>query len=52
MDLKDFTGPVNIGSTEMVSINQLAEMIMKIAGKKIINQTYRRTTRSEGQMFG
>jgi GDP-D-mannose 3',5'-epimerase len=29
----DFTGPVNIGSEEMVSINQLAEMIMKIAGK-------------------
>lgn len=31
----DFTGPVNIGSEEMVSINQLAEMIMKIAGKRI-----------------
>jgi len=30
----DFTGPVNIGSEEMVSINQLAEMIMDIAGKK------------------
>jgi GDP-D-mannose 3',5'-epimerase len=30
----DFTGPVNIGSEEMVSINKLAEMIMKIAGKK------------------
>jgi len=30
-----FTGPVNIGSEEMVSINQLAEMIMKIAGKKL-----------------
>ncbi|MFC1900284.1 NAD-dependent epimerase/dehydratase family protein [Chloroflexota bacterium] len=30
----DFTGPVNIGSEEMVSINRLAEMIMDIAGKK------------------
>lgn len=31
----DFTGPVNIGSEEMVSINHLAEMIMNIAGKKL-----------------
>jgi len=31
----DFAGPMNIGSEEMVSINQLAEMVMKIAGKKI-----------------
>ena len=31
----DFTGPVNIGSEEMVSINQFAEMIAGIAGKKI-----------------
>ena len=30
----DFMGPVNIGSEEMVSINQLAEMAMDIAGKK------------------
>tara|TARA_B100000315_G_scaffold224282_1_gene229685 strand:+ start:6750 stop:7655 length:906 start_codon:yes stop_codon:yes gene_type:complete len=29
-----FMGPVNIGSEEMVSINQLAKMIMEIAGKK------------------
>jgi GDP-D-mannose 3',5'-epimerase len=28
-------GPVNIGSEEMVSINQLAEMVMQIAGKKL-----------------
>jgi len=27
----DFTGPVNIGSEEMVTINQLAQMIMEIA---------------------
>ena len=31
----DFTGPVNIGSEEMVSINQLAQMVMAIAGKKL-----------------
>lgn len=31
----DFTGPVNIGSDEMVTINQLAEMIMHSANKKI-----------------
>jgi GDP-D-mannose 3',5'-epimerase len=31
----DFTGPVNIGSEEMVTINALAEMAMDIAGKKL-----------------
>jgi nucleoside-diphosphate-sugar epimerase len=31
----DFTGPVNIGSEEMVTINQLAEMIMSVAGKRL-----------------
>jgi len=31
----DFSGPVNIGSEEMVTINQLAEMVMDIAGKKL-----------------
>lgn len=31
----DFTGPVNIGSDEMVTINQLAAMVMEIAGKKV-----------------
>ncbi|MFC1646670.1 NAD-dependent epimerase/dehydratase family protein [Patescibacteria group bacterium] len=31
----DFIGPVNIGSVEMVSINQMADMIMDIAGKKL-----------------
>ena len=30
-----FEGPVNIGSEEMVSINQLADMIMAIAGKRL-----------------
>ena len=32
----DFCEPVNIGSEEMVTINQLAEMAMSIAGKKIM----------------
>lgn len=32
----DFTGPVNIGSEEMVSINELASIIFKISGKKIL----------------
>ena len=31
----DFTGPVNIGSEEMVSINQLAEMVIEISKKNI-----------------
>jgi GDP-D-mannose 3',5'-epimerase len=31
----DWTGPVNIGSEEMVSINQLANIVMTIAGKQL-----------------
>jgi GDP-D-mannose 3', 5'-epimerase len=31
----DFTGPVNIGSEEMVTIDQLARLIMKIAGVEL-----------------
>ena len=31
----NFTGPVNIGSEEMVTINQLADMIMMVAGKRV-----------------
>jgi len=31
----DFSGPVNIGSEEMVTINRLAEMIMGVAGKQV-----------------
>ena len=33
----EFMGPVNIGSEEMVTINQLAGMIMEIASKSGIN---------------
>ncbi|MBM9612692.1 NAD-dependent epimerase/dehydratase family protein [Desulfobulbus rhabdoformis] len=31
----NWTGPVNIGSDEMVSIDQLADIVMDIAGKKL-----------------
>jgi GDP-D-mannose 3',5'-epimerase len=31
----DFCGPVNIGSDELISIDDLARMVMQIAGKKI-----------------
>ena len=31
----EFSGPVNIGSEEMVTINQLAEMVIGIAGKRL-----------------
>jgi len=34
----DWTGPTNIGSDEMVTINQLADMTMEIAGKKLIKK--------------
>lgn len=35
MDHEGFSGPVNIGSEEMVTINDLAAMVMKIAGKQL-----------------
>lgn len=31
----DFNGPVNIGSDEMIAINDLAKMVAEISGKKI-----------------
>ena len=31
----DFTGPLNIGSEEMVTINQLAQRVIAISGKKL-----------------
>jgi len=31
----DVTQPVNIGSEEMVTINQLAQLVMKVAGKEL-----------------
>ena len=30
----NYCDPINIGSDEMIEINELAKMIMKIAGKK------------------
>lgn len=35
MDSETFHGPVNIGSEEMVSINELAEIVMNISDKKV-----------------
>ena len=34
----DWTGPVNIGSDEMVTIDQLADIAMEIAGKKLVKK--------------
>ncbi|CAN1514030.1 WcaG Nucleoside-diphosphate-sugar epimerases [Methylophilaceae bacterium] len=34
----NFKNPVNIGSDEMVTINQLVDMVTKISGKKIIKK--------------
>lgn len=31
----DFTEPINLGSDEMVSMNEMAAMVMKIAGKEL-----------------
>jgi len=31
----NFIGPVNIGSEEMVSINQLVDTVAKVAGKEV-----------------
>ncbi len=31
----DFTGPVNVGSEEMIAINDLVKMVAQVAGKKI-----------------
>lgn len=31
----DFTGPVNIGSEEMIAINDFAKMVAEVSGKKI-----------------
>lgn len=33
--VSDFMGPVNIGSEEMVTIDRLAEIVIKIAGKQL-----------------
>ncbi|MDA9010014.1 NAD-dependent epimerase/dehydratase family protein [bacterium] len=35
---KSFRGPVNIGSEEMISINDLADLIIKISGKNLTKE--------------
>ena len=42
----DFTGPVNIGSEEMITINDLALMVMDIAGKPLGIRQRSRTRRA------
>ena len=34
----DFTGPVNVGSEEMVTINELVDIVASIAGKRIFKK--------------
>ena len=36
----DFKGPVNIGSEEMVTINQLVDIAAKVAGK-VVKKVYK-----------
>lgn len=35
MDAKNFNGPVNIGSDEMISVNSLAQMVINFSGKNL-----------------
>ncbi len=35
MDSEGFSGPLNIGSEEMIAINDLTQMVAKISGKKL-----------------
>lgn len=35
MESEDFHGPVNIGSEEMISMNDFAKMVIEISGKKL-----------------
>ncbi len=44
----EFTGPVNLGSEEMVTINQLVDLIMAIAGKTLRKKTYPRPPAGPG----
>ena len=34
----DFTGPINIGSEEMVSINELVHTVAEVAKKTIVSK--------------
>jgi nucleoside-diphosphate-sugar epimerase len=35
MESEDFNGPVNIGSEEMISMNDFAQMVIEISGKNL-----------------
>jgi nucleoside-diphosphate-sugar epimerase len=35
MESEDFCGPVNIGSEEMISMNDFAKMVIDVSGKKL-----------------
>lgn len=45
----EFAGPVNIGSEEMVTINQLVNIVSEIAGKKIIKKHIKGPTGVRGR---
>lgn len=45
-----WTGPVNIGSEEMVSIDQLVDLIAELAGKRIESATSRANGRSRAEL--
>jgi len=47
-----FEGPVNIGSDEMVSINQLADSIIAIAGKRLAKRHIPGTARRSRPQLG
>ncbi|MDZ7933850.1 MAG: NAD-dependent epimerase/dehydratase family protein [Emticicia sp.] len=47
----DFSGPVNIGSEEMISINDFAKLIAEISGKNINYQEYYRPRRCSWKKF-
>ena len=49
MNQNNFIGPVNIGSDEMVTINELAKITMEIAEKKIVSRTHIRTLGVNGR---
>lgn len=45
----NFNGPVNIGSEEMVTINQLVDIVSEIAGKKLIKKHIKGPTGVRGR---
>jgi nucleoside-diphosphate-sugar epimerase len=45
----DFTGPVNIGSEEMISINDFAKMVIDISGKSILIKNIKGPTGVRGR---